>query len=255
MMPRFLTVYLSLLFAAFAFNADRKTSEQNALVESGSKQESFTGRLLPIIEDENRAILKDREIVISFFRDFPQERIDRRISNDRLDTLMAVARKYRICDMFDKREYLEKIDTVPVSLVLSQAALESGWGTSRFSRHANNLFGQKTFSKKARSIKSKSGDDRYSSFKTTNESIRSYMLNLNSHDAYREFRSARVAAHEKNRTFTGLKAARTLKNYSEIGHEYTKMVSEMIKTHFASFDGTKNILMARANLLFFTPTR
>ena len=152
---------------------------------------------------------------------------------------MSVGIKYKISDPFSKKEFDEKIDTVPVSLALSQAVLESGWGESRVEKKANNLFGQKSFTGKVE-LTSLDGEVKYALFDDYIDAVRSYMLNLNSHEAYKEFRGKRAKAKFDNKFFTGLSAARTLKNYSEIGREYTNMLVDLIQDKFGGFDAIKN---------------
>ena len=146
MLPRFLTVYLSLVFATFATNITEPKKESGwnkQLEESNDRQQGFIKLLLPVITEQNQKILRDRTFVDTFFAKYPDYKADSKISAVDYESLMQIAKTYKVSNPFDKKEYFDKIDTIPASLVLSQAALESGWGTSKVSKASNNLFGQK----------------------------------------------------------------------------------------------------------------
>jgi Bax protein len=243
MLPRFLTVYISLLFAAFAFDTNKAQKNANwnkILEESPDRKQGFVDMLLPIITEQNQQISKDREFVQLFFQKYPNYQSDVKISAADYAKLLSVAKTYKVGAVFDKKEYLDKIDTIPASLVLSQAALESGWGTSRVSHASNNLFGQKSFGSK--DSFTAADQVKYAAFGSLGDAVKSYMTNLNSHEAYSDFRKKRADSKRKNLEFTGLKAAKTLMNYSEIGKEYTSMLTTMIKSYFSAYDEAKSLV-------------
>ncbi len=194
-----------------------------------SEQKSrFFEILRPLVKEANENILKERKFVISFFEDYYKEGV---ADAEKLKKLVKLAKKYRISSIFDKNAYLKKIDTIPESLVLAQAALESGWGKSRFAKEANNLFGEWTFGKRGLIPKNREEGKKHKIriFDSINDSIASYMLNLNRHLAYKEFRQARFLARKKGERFSGLKAAMTMQRYSQIGHRYNSLVTSIIK--------------------------
>ncbi|WP_246434439.1 glucosaminidase domain-containing protein [Nitrosophilus labii] len=192
------------------------------------QKEKFFEILRPLVKKENQKIVKEREFVENFFNDYFKRPI---LDKKRLKKLVSLAKKYRIKNIYDKKEYMKKIDTIPESLVLAQAALESGWGKSRFAREANNLFGEWTFGKRGLIPQNREEGKKHKIriFNSISDSIASYMLNLNRHAAYKEFRTARYQAKIKNVPFTGLKAAMTMQRYSEIGKKYNFLVSSIIK--------------------------
>ncbi|WP_281951796.1 glucosaminidase domain-containing protein [Nitrosophilus kaiyonis] len=198
-------------------------------IKNISKQkEAFFKILKPLVKEENAKIEKERKFVIEFFNDYYKNPF---IKKDRLNNLIKLAKKYRIKNIYNKKEYLIKIDTIPDSLVLAQAALESGWGKSRFAREANNLFGEWTFGKNGLipQNREEGKNHKIRVFKTISDSIASYMLNLNRHRAYKEFRMARYLSRKKGVKFSGLKAAMMMQRYSQIGKRYNKLVSSIIK--------------------------
>ena len=98
------------------------------------------------------------------------------------------------------------MDAIPVSLAIAQAAKETGWGTSRFALEGNALFGQWTWSKKGISPKNKDPNQSHKilQFQILKASVRAYKNNLNTHNAYREFREARAQLRQENKTIIGL---------------------------------------------------
>jgi Bax protein len=131
-----------------------------------------------------------------------------------------------------RRELLNKVDIIPVSLALAQAANESAWGRSRFSVEANNLFGIWTFDEK-KGLKPKERDEDKKhfvrKFKHIDGSIQYYMLTLNSHPAYRKMRSIRQKLRESQSPITGEAMARGLEKYSEKGPEYVELIQNLIQ--------------------------
>jgi len=200
-----------------------------------AQKKAFFEILRPLVEKENQKILQERRFVEEFFAALPVNPVP---EDAALERLAAIAKKYRIKELFDKEAYLRKIDTVPVALVLAQAALESGWGKSRFAREANNLFGEWTWGKKGLVPKHRAPGKRHKIriFKTLGDSIASYMLNLNRHRAYREFRLARRMAKKRGRPFGGIEAAMTMKRYSQIGSRYTRLVASIIRKNGLHLD-------------------
>ncbi len=200
------------------------------------QKQQFFSILRPLVEEENAKIEKERAFVKRFFETYNKSPLI--ADNKMILRLGQIAKKYRIKNFYDEKEYLIKIDTIPVSLVLAQAALESGWGKSRFARIANNLFGEWTWGKRGIVPKHRAPGKRHKIkiFKSLSDSIASYMLNLNRHRAYREFRLARYLAKKAGRRFSGLEAAMTMQRYSQIGHRYTRLVSSIIKKNALHFD-------------------
>ncbi len=194
------------------------------------QKESFVKILYPLILKEERKIRTERAFVKAFFSHFTEESI---ADPEAAAKLAKIAKKYRVKNLYDEKEYLKRIDTIPVSLVLAQAAIESNWGKSRFAREANNLFGEWTWGKRGIIPKNRPEGERYKIriFSSLEESIASYMRNLNRHWAYEEFREARAAARRDGKAFTGFIAAVYLKRYSQMGERYTHMVKNTIKKH------------------------
>ena len=125
---------------------------------------------------------------------------------------------------------LNRVNEFPISMMLAQAIIESGWGGSRFAQKGNALFGQWTWDKK-KGI-SPAGINKPSfavkSFKNLQDSVDAYILNLNTHPAYSKLRSYRKLV-ENSQNFEGHKFARYLDKYAIIGFDYVKKINLMIK--------------------------
>lgn len=140
-------------------------------------------------------------------------------------------RRYRV-KTTDIDSLLRRVDVVPPSLALAQAAEESGWGTSRFAREANALFGQRSFSKGAGLVPLSREDGEIHevrAFDRLLDSVAAYMANLNSHYAYKEFRVAREHQRKTQGVLDGYDLAGTLDRYSERGKAYVGTIRSIIE--------------------------
>ena len=137
-----------------------------------------------------------------------------------------------------------RMDIIPVSIGLAQAANESGWGTSRFALEGNALFGQWTWSKKGISPKNKDPNQSHKilQFQILKASVRAYKNNLNTHNAYQEFREARAKLRQEDKIINGLELTKYLKKYASIGEKYVAILDAIIERNsLTDFD--------KANLL------
>tara|TARA_Y100000590_G_scaffold463231_1_gene629475 strand:- start:1421 stop:2314 length:894 start_codon:yes stop_codon:yes gene_type:complete len=191
------------------------------------RKQEFISNLLPIIHSANQDIIEKRNL---FFK------IEKKIQNNNLNVLESSILKklfneYRVKNN-DLSELKKRIDIVPISLVIAQAAIESGWGTSRFAKEGNAYFGQKVIGLKANGITPSEIDNpsiKVRSFKNLNDSVKAYLNNLNTHFAYKSFRKSRNELRSFGRTLEGEKLAKGLKKYSELGNEYIINIQEIIK--------------------------
>ncbi|MEO1958379.1 MAG: glucosaminidase domain-containing protein [Nautiliaceae bacterium] len=194
------------------------------------QKKAFVSIMLPLIKKENQSILKLRKKIISIFND-PYFLIE----PNKVIFLAKIASIYHIKELTNKKEFLKRVDIVPPSLALAQAAVESAWGKSRFAREANNLFGHWEYSNKGLKPKSRYKNIKiaYSIkiFPSIEASLRAYMLNLNRNRAYKEFRDLRKKIREQNKTLTGTKAAETLKRYSQKKELYVKLLQFIITSN------------------------
>ena len=203
------------------------------------KRELFIKIVLPLILDENQKIMDDRKKLFKILaKNF--NTVGEKV------WLKRRFREYKIEDQ-DLSKLKIRMDIIPVSIALAQAANESGWGTSRFALEGNALFGQWTWSKKGISPANKDPDKTHKilQFQILKASVRAYKNNLNTHSAYKEFREVRAQLRQDDKQIVGLDLTKYLKNYAAIGEKYVSILENIIeKNSLTDFD--------KANLL---PTR
>jgi len=155
--------------------------------------------------------------------------------------LTELAVKYKVLKSTNQRldsdlfaELLMRVDVIPPSLALAQAASESGWGTSRFAAEGNSLFGQWTWGRGLKPTQQRSsefGDQRIAAFGSTALAAYSYAHNLNTEDAYRDLRLKRAALRRQNLRISGTALAETLLHYSERGSGYVDDLKALIRAN------------------------
>jgi len=195
------------------------------LGDTKKKRELFIKILLPLILDENEKITEDRKKLFKILgKNF--NTVGERV------WLKRRFKEYKIEDK-DLSKLKMRMDIIPVSLALAQAANESGWGTSRFALEGNALFGQWTWSKKGISPKNKDPNKSHKvlQFQILKASVRAYKNNLNTHNAYREFREARAKLRQEDKTIIGLELSKYIKNYAAIGDKYVEIIDSIIENN------------------------
>ncbi len=193
---------------------------------------------VPLALRANELIMQDRRGVESTL---PILRSGRELDLEEQEWFRGVALRYGVIEEEDGQpdslildELLTRLDVVPVSLVLAQAAEESGWGTSRFAAEGNALFGQWSWADGAirpQEQREGLGDYGIASFATPLESIVAYTLNLNSHPAYAELRTRRRQMRDNRERISGLELANTLTRYSERGAEYVDTLHAIMRVN------------------------
>ena len=190
-------------------------------LSADQRKKRFVAVMLPLILRSNQE-LKDR-----------REQVMRLIEARDLEKLQQWAQLYRIKNQpkdIDQlgAALLERVNTVPVSIALGQAAIESGWGTSRFALQGNALFGQWAWSKNAgiRPIEASNSKAVVRSFANLFDSVRAYMHNLNTHYSYQDFRDVRIRPDANNSDLID-----TLINYSEERGLYVDKLKSIINAN------------------------
>ena len=135
-----------------------------------------------------------------------------------------------------------RMDEIPVSLAIAQAAKETGWGTSRFAQEGNALFGQWTWS--GEGLKPKDADKdqghKVMRFNVLQASVRAYQRNLNTHSSYKDFRQARAKLRDLGKDLDSLILVKYLGEYAEIGDKYIEVLQKIIKQNdLKDFDDAK----------------
>ena len=202
-----------------------------ALGDTKKKRELFIKIILPLILAENHKINEDRNKLFKILsKNF--NTVGERV------WLKRRFKEYKIDDQ-DLSKLKMRMDIVPVSIAIAQAANESGWGTSRFALEGNALFGQWTWSKKGISPKNKdpNASHKILQFQILKASVRAYKNNLNTHNAYKEFREARAKLRQGNNKIIGLELTKYLTAYASIGEKYVKILDDIIeKNSLTDFD-------------------
>jgi len=193
------------------------------LGDTKTKRELFIKIILPLILDENEKITQDRKKLFKILgKNF--NTVGERV------WLKRRFKEYKIEDR-DLAKLKMRMDIIPVSLAIAQAANESGWGTSRFALEGNALFGQWTWSKKGISPKNKDPDQSHKilQFQILKASVRAYKNNLNTHNAYQEFREVRAQLRQEDKKIIGLDLTKYIKNYAAIGEKYVAIIEDIIE--------------------------
>ena len=206
------------------------------LGDTKKKRELFIKIVLPLILDENNKITEDRKKLFKILsKNF--NTVGERV------WLKRRFKEYKIADQ-DLGKLKMRMDIIPVSIALAQAANESGWGTSRFALEGNALFGQWTWSKKGILPKEQDPDKTHKimQFQILKASVRAYKNNLNTHNAYKEFREVRAQLRQDGKKIIGLDLTKYLKKYASIGEKYVVILEDIItRNSLTDFD--------KANLL------
>ncbi len=201
----------------------------------------FVKTVLPIIINENQNIKLTREFLLNLKNKLNTFKT---LNNNEVNKLNNIAKKYNIkfsnkhkLDLID--ETLSNVDIIPNSIALAQAAIESGWGKSRFAKEFNALFGEYTYdqNKGVVPLKRDDGDTHLiKSFSSYDNSVSSYFKNINSHDAYKDFREVRKVMRLKN-NFTNVEIlVGKLISYAEDNNYINNLNLVIEKNNFKKFD-------------------
>jgi len=191
--------------------------------------------ILPLVLEENNRIRLDRKKLFSILN-------KNNNTDQEIKWLNSKFKQYGVVKK-DLATLKIRMDEVPVSLALAQAAKETGWGTSRFAIEGNALFGQWTWSGegiKPAGADSSDGDHKVMKFKVLKASVRAYQRNLNTHNSYREFRLARAIMRDNEEELDSLTLANYLDKYAATGKEYTIVLKKIIQQNsLKDFDKVK----------------
>ena len=209
--------------------------EEMKMIASTKKRKTlFIQIILPLILEENNKIKLDRKKLFSILNKNKNSKLEKRWINEKF-------KQYGVLNN-DLSTLKVRMDYVPVSLAIAQAAKETGWGTSRFALEGNALFGQWTWSGEGIKPAGADSDSKHKvmKFKILKSSVRAYQRNLNTHPSYKEFRMARAELRDNERSLDSLILVNYLDKYAETGKEYTKILKQIIKqNNLTDFDNVK----------------
>jgi len=212
-------------------------------IESTKKRKNlFIQIILPLIIKENNNIKLDRKKLFSILNKSKNTNKEKNWLNSKFK-LYGVANK-------DLSTLKIRMDEVPASMAIAQAAKETGWGTSRFAQEGNALFGQWTWS--GEGIKPSEADNntthKVMKFKVLQASVRAYQRNLNTHSSYKDFRSVRAELRDEGKKLDSMILTEYLDKYAETGKEYVKVLQQIINQNsLTDFDDAK-LLPSSINL-------
>ena len=204
-------------------------------IENTKKRKNlFIQIVLPLILEENTRIKLERKKLFVILN-------KNNNSESEIKWLRKKFKQYGVVNS-DLTTLKIRMDEIPVSLAIAQAAKETGWGTSRFALEGNALFGQWTFN--GEGIKPKGADigdtHKVMKFKVLQASVRAYQRNLNTHSSYREFRKTRAIQRDNLGYLNSLELVNYLDKYAETGIEYTKILKKIIEqNNLTDFDDAK----------------
>ena len=213
----------------------RHIPEKHFELTGDEQKQSFIKLVLPLILAANDELLQRREAVKAAAKAKDRNKLDQwsmlyRIESEAFD------------DTALSERLLRRVDTIPVALALAQAAVESGWGKSRFAQQGNALFGQWAWTESAGMRPLAASNERavVRSFGSLLESVRAYMHNLNTHQNYKRFRDARFRMKSRTEEAKASLLAAYLDSYAEIGQDYVKkLLAVMSSNNFDQYAGAK----------------
>ena len=216
--------------------------EIRMIENSKKRKEFFIQIVLPLIIEENNNIKLDRNTLFTIINK----------SNNSNSEKQWLEKKYKQYGVKsgDLSSLKIRMDEIPVSLAIAQAAKETGWGTSRFALEGNALFGQWTWSGEGLKPKeAKEGENhKVMKFNILQASVRAYQRNINTHSTYKDFRKARAKLRDNNKPLDSIELSKHLNKYAETGNQYVEVLQKIIKQNkLQDFDDAK-LLPASANL-------
>ena len=198
------------------------------------RKDLFIQIILPLIIKENNNIKLDRKKLFSILNKNKNTKAQK-------IWLDSKFKQYGVVNK-DLSTLKIRMDEVPISMAIAQAAKETGWGTSRFAQEGNALFGQWTWS--GEGIKPSDADDdsthKVMRFKILQASVKAYQRNLNTHSSYKGFRSTRAELRDEGKKLDSLILSKHLDKYAETGKEYVKILQQIIRqNNLTDFDDAK----------------
>ena len=209
-------------------------AEMKMIENTKKRKELFIQIILPLIIEENKNIKLDRKKLFKVLN-------KNKNSKEQKNWLEKKFKQYGVNnrDLFTLKI---RMDEIPVSLAIAQAAKETGWGTSRFALEGNALFGQWTWS--GEGIKPAGAEDdtthKVMKFKVLQASVKAYHRNLNTHSSYKDFRSTRAQLRDEEKPLDSVVLSEYLDKYAETGKEYVKIIQQIIRqNNLTDFDDAK----------------
>ena len=209
-------------------------TEITKIENTKKRKDLFIQIILPLVIAENNNIKSDRNKLFNILNKSKNTKTEQYWLNSKFKQYGVVNKNLSTLKI--------RMDEIPVSMAIAQAAKETGWGTSRFAQEGNALFGQWTWS--GNGIKPSEADDdsthKVMKFNILQASVKAYQRNLNTHSTYKDFRSARAELRDKGKKLDSIKLSEHLDEYAETGKEYVKTLQKIIRqNNLIDFDDAK----------------
>jgi Bax protein len=197
----------------------------------------FIQTLRPLVEEKNSLLLDTRQRLLDIKDELTQKNELGFVDREQLERLRADFSVSTVDYPSDKQAIevlLSRVDIIPPAMVLAQAAIESGWGTSLFAQEGNNLFGEWCFRKGCGIVPSRraaSATHEVRKFDSIEDSLNSYYRNINTNNAYRSLRDLRAKIRNDDKTFTATTLVEGLGKYCGRGPVYITEVRSLIRAN------------------------
>ncbi len=206
-------------------------NEIKKISSTKKRKDMFIKIVLPLIVKENNKIRIDRKRLFTILNKNSNTDIEKK-------WLEKKYKQYGV-KQNDLSTLKIRMDEIPVSLAIAQAAKETGWGTSRFALKGNALFGQWTWS--GEGLKPKNAeegkDHKVMKFHSLQLSVRAYLRNLNTHSTYKNLRKARTELRNQNKSLDSIVLSKHLDKYAETGNKYIEVLQKIIdQNNLKDFD-------------------
>ena len=235
------TISIALGLGYFFVSLTQSLPDFSVYTNVKEKKEAFFSFMLPLVDKKNLDIRKERQFLL-----FMREKQDAAFSSNERRKIKKLGTKYGLGELDIETDglsqLLNRVDEIPVSMVLAQAAIESAWGTSRFARDANNLFGQWCYEKGCGLVplrRNPGSKHEVKKFDSVEDAIEEYLHNLNTNNAYNYLREVRKNLRHNNQILSGNKLAEGLLNYSEMREKYIEEVRAVIRINKLDKHDTK----------------
>ena len=209
-------------------------AEIKMIENTKKRKEFFIQIILPLVLQENNNIKLDRKRLFNIINKSNNSKLEKKWLEKKYKQYGVSSRDLTILKI--------RMDEIPVSLAIAQAAKETGWGTSRFAQEGNALFGQWTWS--GEGLKPKDADKneghKVMKFNVLQASVRAYQRNLNTHSSYKNLRKARAMLRDKGKPLDSLILVKFLNEYAETGEKYVEVLTKIInQNNLKDFDDAK----------------
>ena len=210
----------------------RKVPEFAVIADVNERKRTFFAYLLPAIEEMNDRVMAQREELVRLYSKHDANQAMLQAEQEWFEELLSY---YQVDEANIDEQFevlLHRVDIVPSTLVLIQAANESGWGTSRFAREGLNFFGQWCWTQGCGIVPAaRPAGQSYEvrKFASMEASVEAFIRNLNTHFAYKELRGLRMQERIADNTVTSTTVTAGLLSYSERGQDYIDELNQMIR--------------------------